>query len=93
MVYGSKRNNRLLCSKSEPRFCTFFDAHLARFVSREVVLTARLRPTAKMTSSFDSATPILFHLSLTVEKLFERIDLAGNSAYWFQYLGFLGVLT
>ena len=66
----------------------------------EVVLTARWRPKPKMTSPFDSPTPTLyrhsvdiFRLSLTVQKLFECIDLAGNLASRFQNLGFSGVLT
>ena len=65
----------------------------------EVVLAARWRPRAKMTSPFDSPTPILspilyrlsvgiFRLSLTVQKLFECIDLAGNLASRFQNYGF-----
>jgi hypothetical protein len=53
-----------------------------------------------MTSPFDSPTPILsrqsveiFHLSLTVQKLFVCIYLAGNLASRFRNLGFLGILT
>ena len=63
----------------------------------EVILAARWRPKAKMMSPFDSPTPILyglsvenFRLSLTVQKLFECIDLAGNLALRFQNLGFSG---
>ena len=63
----------------------------------EVVLVARWRPKAEMTSPFDSLTPILyrtsveiFRLSLTVQKLFECISLAGNLAFRFQNLGFTG---
>ena len=63
----------------------------------EVVLVARWRPEPKMTSPFDSPTPILyrlsaeiFRLSLTVQKLFECIYLAGNLASRFQNLGFSG---
>ena len=66
-------------------------------IGPEVALAARWRPKAKMTSSFDSPTPILyrrsvenFSLSLTVQKLFECIDLAGNLASRFQTLGFSG---
>ena len=66
-------------------------------IGPEVVLAARWRPTPKMTSPFDSPTPILyrlsveiFRLSLTVQKLFECIDLAGNLASRFQNLGFSG---
>ena len=62
-----------------------------------VVLGARWRPKPKMTSPFDAPTPILyrlsveiFRLSLTVQKLFESIYLAGNLASWFQNLGFSG---
>ena len=65
--------------------------------NREVVLAARWRPKAKMMSQFDSPTQILyrlsveiFRLSLTVQKLFESIDLAGNLASRFQNLGFSG---
>ena len=54
------------------------------------------RPKAKMTSPFDSPTPILyrasveiFRISLTLQKLFECIDLAGNLAIGSQNLGFL----
>ena len=63
----------------------------------EVVLAARWRPKAEMASPFDSPTPTLyrasveiFRLSLTVQKLFECIDLAGNLASRFQNLGFSG---
>ena len=65
-------------------------------IGPEVVLAARWRPKHKMTLPFDSPTPILyrpsveiFRLSLTVQKLFECIDLAGNLASRFQNLGFL----
>ena len=63
----------------------------------EVVLAARCHPKAEVTSPFDSLTHILYRRSvgmfllyLTVEKLFERIDLAGNPAFLFQNLGFSG---
>ena len=63
-------------------------------------MAARWRPKPKMTLPFDSPTPILyrlcveiFRLSLTVQKLFECIDLAGNLASRFQNLGFSGGLT
>ena len=66
-------------------------------IGPEVALAARWRPKAKMTSSFDSPSPILYRrsveifcLSLTVQKLFECIDLAGNLASRFQNLGFSG---
>ena len=66
-------------------------------IGPEVVLAAGWRDKAKMTSPFDSPTPILcsqfvgiFHLSLTVQKLFECIDMAGNLAFRFQNLGFWG---
>ena len=69
-------------------------------IGPEVVLGARWRSKQKMTSPFDSATLILyrwsvkiFRLSLTVQKLFKFIDLAGNLASWFQNLGFSGVLA
>ena len=59
-----------------------------------------MAPKAEMTSSFDYLTPILyrlsfeiFRLSLTVQKLFECIDLAGNLASRFQNLGFSGILA
>ena len=65
-------------------------------IEPEVVLVARWRPKEKMTSPFDSPTPILYRLSvefvrlfLTVQKLFVCIDLAGNLAFRFQNLGFL----
>jgi hypothetical protein len=63
----------------------------------EVVLAARWRPKSDITSRLDSLTPILcrrsiemFSLSLTVQKLLECIDLAGNLAFRFQNLGFSG---
>ena len=66
----------------------------------EVVLAARWRPKEKISSPFDSLTPTLyrhfaeiFRLSLTVQKLFECIYLAGNLASRFQNLEFSGVLT
>ena len=61
-------------------------------------MAARWRPKPKMALPLDS--PILymlsveiFRLSLTVQKLFECIDLAGNLASRFQNLGFSGLLT
>ena len=66
-------------------------------IGPEVVLAARWRPKAKMTSPFDSPTPILyrlsveiFRLSLTVQKLFMCVYLAGNLASRFRNLGFWG---
>ena len=63
----------------------------------EVVVAARWRPKPKMTAPFDSPTPTLyrhsvdiFRLSLTVQKLFECIDLAGNLASRLQNLEFSG---
>jgi hypothetical protein len=63
----------------------------------EVVLAARWHPEAEMTSQFDSPAAILyrrsveiFRSSLTVQKLFECIDLAGNLAIGFQNLAFSG---
>ena len=63
----------------------------------EVDLAARWHPKEKITSPFDSPIPTLyrhsveiFRLSLTVQKLFEGIDLAGNLAFRFQNLGFSG---
>jgi hypothetical protein len=60
-------------------------------------LAARWRPKAKMTSLFDSSTPILyrlfveiFRLSLTVQKLIVCIYLAGNLASRLRNLGVLG---
>ena len=57
----------------------------------------RWRPKAKVTSLFDSPTPILYRLSveifrlfLTVQKFFEGIVLAGNLASRFKNLGFWG---
>jgi hypothetical protein len=66
-------------------------------IGPEVVLAARWRRKAKMTSLFDSPTSILFRLSvdifrlsLTVQKLFVCISLAVNLASRFQNLGFSG---
>ena len=66
-------------------------------IGPEAVLAARWRPKEKITSPFDSPTPTLyrlsveiFRLSLTVQKLFECIDLAGNLALRFQNLGVSG---
>jgi hypothetical protein len=66
-------------------------------IEPEVVLTARWRLKAKMTSAFDSPTQILyrlsieiFRLSLTVQKLSVCISLAGNLASQFRNLGLLG---
>jgi hypothetical protein len=63
----------------------------------EVVLAARWRPKERMTSPFESPTPIfyrlsiqIFRLSLTVQKLFGCIDLAGNLASRLQNLGVSG---
>jgi hypothetical protein len=60
-------------------------------------MAVRWRPTAVMASPFDFTTQILyrqsveiFRLSLTVQKLFECTDLAGNFAFRFQNLGFWG---
>jgi hypothetical protein len=71
------------------------DFHSFKF-GPEVVLAARWRPSAKMTSPFESPTPILyrvsvevFRLSLTVQKLFVCIYLAGNLVSGFRNLGFL----
>jgi hypothetical protein len=56
-------------------------------------MSARRRPAAEMTSPFDSPSPIfctgIFQLSLTVQKLTECIDLAGNFAFGLKNLGFL----
>jgi hypothetical protein len=69
-------------------------------IGPEVVLAARWRPRANMTSLFDSPTPILYRLSveifrlcLTVQQLFECIYLAGNLASGFHNLGFSGGLN
>jgi hypothetical protein len=66
-------------------------------IGLEVVLAARWRPKAKMTSLFDSLTSILYRLSveifrqsLAVQKLFVRIYLAGNLASLFRNSGFSG---
>jgi hypothetical protein len=63
-------------------------------IGPEVVLAARWRPTAEITSPFDSSTLILywpsvkiFRLSLTIQKLFQCIDSAGNLAFRFQIWG------
>ena len=60
-------------------------------------MAARWRPKAEMTLSFDSLTPILymafvenFRLSVTVQKLFECIDLAGNLAFGLQKFDVFG---
>ena len=60
-------------------------------------MAARWRSKAKMMSPFDSPILILyrlsveiFRLSLTVQKLFDCIDLAGNLASRSQNLGFSG---
>jgi hypothetical protein len=42
-------------------------------IGPEVVLAARWRPTAEMTSSFDSPTLICERLYLTVQNLFDSI--------------------
>jgi hypothetical protein len=70
-------------------------------IGPEIVLAARWRRKAKMTSPFDSPTPILYRLSveifrlcLTVQKLFVYIYLAGSN--WHpgcKIWGFLGVLA
>jgi hypothetical protein len=56
-------------------------------------LAARRRPAAKVTSPFDSPTPLLyrrpvenFRLSLTVQKLFKCVDLA-KIGIWAQKFG------
>jgi hypothetical protein len=66
-------------------------------IGPEVVLAARWRTKAKMTSPFDSPTPILcrlsveiFRLCVTVQKLFVCIYLAVNLASRFRKLGFPG---
>jgi hypothetical protein len=65
----------------------------------EVVLAACWHPTAEMMSPFHSPTqfclggPLKIFVQLTVQKLFECSDLAGNLASRFQNLEFLGVLT
>jgi hypothetical protein len=66
-------------------------------IGPEVVLASRGHPKAKMTSPFDAPTPILyrlsvesFRLSLTVQKLFVCIYLAGSLASLFKNLGFSG---
>ena len=66
-------------------------------IGPEVVLAARWRRKEKITSPFDSPTPTLyrlsveiFRLSLTVQKLFDCIYLAGNLAFRFQNLGLSG---
>ena len=60
-------------------------------------MAARWRPIAKMMSPFDSPTQILyklsleiFSLSLTVQKLFECIDLAGKFGILVPKFGILG---
>ena len=63
----------------------------------EAVFVARWRIKPKLTSPFDSPTPILyrlsveiFRLSLTDQKLFECVVLAGNLTSRFLNLGFSG---
>jgi hypothetical protein len=60
----------------------------------------RRRHAAEMTLPLNSPTPILYwrsagiyHLSVTVQKLFECINLAENLAFMFHNMGFLGVLN
>ena len=69
-------------------------------IGSEVALAVRWRPAAEMISPFDSTTPILHRrfvennrLSLTVQKIFGCIDLAGKMAFRFENLGFWWVLT
>jgi hypothetical protein len=66
-------------------------------IGPEVVLAARWRPKAKMTTPFESPAPIWYRLSvenfrlcLTVQKLLVCIYLTGNLASPFQNLGFSG---
>jgi hypothetical protein len=61
----------------------------------EIVLAVKWRPTAKMTSPFDSLPPIsyrrfaeIYHLSLTVHKLLECFDLAEKFGSKFQNMRF-----
>ena len=63
----------------------------------EVVVAARWRPNATMTSPFDSPTPLLYKWSvgmfgvfLTVLKLCKCIDLEGNLAFGLHNFEFLG---
>jgi hypothetical protein len=65
-----------------------------------VILAARQRPKAKLTSPFESPIPILcrlsveiFRMSVTVQRLFVCICLGGNLADRFRNFASLGVLT
>ena len=78
-----KRNANVSISKTSQVIRDFYILK----VGPEVVLAAWWRPKAEMMSPFDSPVPILyrasvdiFRLSLTVQKLFKYIDLAGNLA-------------
>jgi hypothetical protein len=66
-------------------------------IGPEVVFGARWRPKVEMMSPLDFPTPILYRMSveifrqsLTVQKLFVCVYLAGNLASRFQNLGFHG---